>query len=356
MPAGTVAASGAARPLPPARLSPDGHAFRFFSPSSFWNVPLAAGAALDPSSGAVLAAFEQEVLEEGPAHHLNVNTISYSVPIYTVPADQPTLRVRLEKGPGSSANPLQRAWRAVPLPADAQPARGSDKHLVVWQPSTDRMWEFWAFENTSAGPVARWGGAMRRVSQNKGVYDASAWRRVFVRRAAWQAETAGWGATGTSLPVVGGLITLEDLRRGRIEHALAMAVPNARADVWATPAHRTDGTSSEATALPEGARLRLDPSLDIAALHLPHFVQMLAEAAQRYGIVIRDKSANITFYAQDPIPTGTDPYVGRRGYFEGRCACGLLERFPWDHLQLLRMRLYTKAGPVPSARALDSQP
>jgi hypothetical protein len=265
------------------------------------------------------------------------------VPIYTVPAGQRTVKVTLEKGPGSATNPLQRAWRSVPLPAHARAASGSDKHLVIWQPSTDRMWEFWAFENTLTGPVARWGGAMREVSRNKGVYDSSAWRRTLTGRAAWRAETGGWGATGTSLPVVGGLITLEDLRRGRIEHALAMAVPNARADVWATPAHRTDGTSAKASALPEGARLRLDPSLDIAALHLPHFVLMLAEAAQRYGIVVRDKSANITFYAQDPTPVGTDPYIGASGYFEGKCACRLLERFPWTHLQLLRMSLHETA-------------
>jgi hypothetical protein len=317
--------------------------FRFFSPSSFWNAPLPPNAPLDPNSDAVLGAFEREVSEEAPADHLNVNTVAYSVPIYTVPAGQRTVKVTLEKGPGSATNPLQRAWRSVPLPAHARAASGSDKHLVIWQPSTDRMWEFWAFENTLTGPVARWGGAMREVSRNKGVYDSSAWRRTLTGRAAWRAETGGWGATGTSLPVVGGLITLEDLRRGRIEHALAMAVPNARADVWATPAHRTDGTSAKASALPEGARLRLDPSLDIAALHLPHFVLMLAEAAQRYGIVVRDKSANITFYAQDPTPVGTDPYIGASGYFEGKCACRLLERFPWTHLQLLRMSLHETA-------------
>lgn len=205
------------------------------------------------------------------------------------------------------------------------------------------MWEFWAFEETPSGPTARWGGAMRRVSRNRGVYDASAWRRSLPSRAAWRQHTRAWGATGTSLPVVGGLITLEDLEKGRIEHALAMAIPNARAGVWAAPAHRSDGTSSEATSLPEGARLRLDPSLDLAPLHLPRFVGLLAEAAQRYGIVVRDKSANVTFYAQDPTPTGADPYVGPSGYFEGKCVCRLLESFPWAHLELVRMHLHARA-------------
>ena len=48
----------------------------------------------------------------------------------------------------------------------------------------------------------------------------------------------------------------------------------------------------------------------------------MAEAAQRYGIVLRDKSSNITFYGQDPTPTGTNPYAGPTGYWEGSYFAG----------------------------------
>jgi hypothetical protein len=332
------------------RRRPASASFRFFAPSSFWNAPLPTDAPLDPTSPTLIAAFAQEAADEAPEDRLNVNTTAYSVPIYTVPSNQARVRVRLDKGPGSASNPLQRAWRAVPLPADAQPAKGTDKHLVVWQPSTDEMWEFWAFEDTATGPLAKWGGAMRRVSHNPGVYDASAWRRTLVGRRAWRADTRAWGATGTSLPAVGGLITLEDLEKGKIEHALAMAVPNARAGQWASPAHRADGTSTEPTSLPEGAHLRLDPHLDLESLHLGHFVYMLAEAAQRYGIVIRDRSPNIVLYAQDPTPTATNPYTAPSGYFEGKCACKLLTTFPWSDLQVLKMTLHSRRGPRGSSR------
>jgi hypothetical protein len=336
----------AKRPIPGGALSSRkrSSSFRFFSRTSVWNAPLAQDAALDPGSGALIGAFEQEVLMEGPNNRLNVNTTAYSIPIYTVPAGQPTVRVRLDKGAGSSRNPLQGAWRAVPLPPGAQPAKGSDKHLVVWQPSTDRMWEFWAFENTASGPVAQWGGAMHKVSKNPGVYNLLAWRRTTGSRKAWEKNVGSWGATATSLPAVGGLITLEDLQRGRIDHALAMAIPNARANEWTSPAHRTDGTSPLPSSLPEGAHLRLDPRLDLASLGLPHLILMMAEAAQRYGIIIRDKSASITFYAQDPTPTGANPYTGPAGYFEGKCVCKLLTAFPWSHLELLKMKLHSRPG------------
>ena len=67
---------------------------------------------------------------------------------------------------------------------------------------------------------------------------------------------------------------------------------------------------------------------------------MIAEAAQRYGIIVRDHTANVTFYAQDPVPTGTEPYAGPHGYFEGKTPAQLLASFPWSHLQLLKMKLH----------------
>ena len=303
--------------------------FRFFSPTSFFNESVSASAPLDPNSAGIVGALNKVVSIEGPKKGLNINTTAYSVPIYTVPAGQPTVKVTVNK-PNASGYPLQKAWSAVPLPPAAQPAKGTDKTLVVWQPSTDKIWEFWRFERTVAGPSAVWGGAMERVSTSAGVYG---WN-------SWPESKPQWGSSASSMSIAGGLITLEDLERGKIDHALSMAVPGTRATVYASPAQRTDGTSTEPTSLPEGAHLRLDPKLNLATLHLPHLVLMMAEAAQRYGIFVRDESANVTFYAQDPTPTGTNPYTGPHGYFEGRCQCQLLTEFPWSHLQLLKMELH----------------
>jgi hypothetical protein len=266
----------------------------------------------------------EEQAKKGPW----INTTAWSVPIYTVPADQPEVKVTLVNASPTIA--LQSAWDTVPLPADAQPAAGADKHLVVWQPSTDRLWEFWHLEQTPIGWQAASGGAMEKVSSNPGFYDHKAWRGA----KPW------WGASGSSLSLAGGLITLEDLEQGQINHALAMAIPNVRAGVFASPAERTDGESTEPLSLPEGAHLRLDPSLNLESLHLPRLTLMMAEAAQRYGIIIRDKASNVAFYAQDPIPTGTEPYSGPHGYYEGKFPEHILAAFPWSHLQLLKMDLH----------------
>jgi hypothetical protein len=49
----------------------------------------------------------------------------------------------------------------------------------------------------------------------------------------------------------------------------------------------------------------------------------------------------VTFQAQDPTPTGTNPYAGPNGYFEGKYPRELLASFPWSHLELLNMNLHT---------------
>jgi hypothetical protein len=214
----------------------------------------------------------------------------------------------------------------VPIPEYARPAAGDDRHIVVYQPATDTMWEFWTAHRRGHGWQVGWGGVIHRVSRSPGHVDAI--------------ESVETGATATSLPLVGGLITLRDLRRRSIDHALAMAIPDSRAAVWSRPARRTDGGNASPDAIPAGARFRLDPSVDIDALKLPPFTAMMAKAAQRYGILVRDTSPVVTFYAQDPTPTGENPWAP--AFASGLPE--LLRRFPWDRLQVVRTQLWTYSG------------
>ncbi len=306
-----------------------GEPFRFFSPSSFWNLPLAATAPIAPNSSEMISTLlaEVEALEQsgrGPW----INTTSWSVPIYTVSARQPTVRVDLDSAPRSRA--LQRAWNAVPLPTNAQPAGGTDAQLVVWQPSTDRLWEFWRLVRRGGKWYATWGGAIRHVSRSSGVYS----------RDAWPGAQPWWGASASSLSIAGGVITLEDVERGQINHVVALSISNVREGVYASPARRDDGQSTNPASLPEGARLRLNPNVNLAALHLPRLTLMIAEAAQRYGIVVRDRSEGVAFFAQDPVSTGSEPFTGPGGYFEGKYPNQLLASFPWSDLEVLSLDLH----------------
>ena len=304
---------------------------QLFSPTSFWNRRLAADRATDPSSAALVAALAAEVAAEQQADSGPwFATSETSTPLYRVKRSQRPVRVELDATGIRGEKALQRAFARVPIPPKAKPAAGPDGHMTIWQPSTDKLWEFWHARRGPDGWHADWGGAIRRVSESRGYYTP----------AAWPGATHNWGATASSLPVIGGTILARDLRAGRINHALALTVPAARAGTFAWPAQRTDGYGP-ATTLPEGARLRLDPQLNLRELKLPRLTRMIATAAQRYGLVVRDQTGQgIALFGEDRTPQRDDPF---RRYLSNRTPAELLGAFPWDRLQVLRMRLCTSA-------------
>jgi hypothetical protein len=288
-----------------------------FAPDSVWNAPLAVNAALDPSSASRVAELRRQLTLAAPW----INTTAYSTPVYRVAPNQPTVRVTLD----ANSTALQRALEAVPLPADARPADGSDQHLVVWQPATDTMWEFFGLRRVDGAWHTRWGGRMTGVSRSPGFFSG---------------DQSNWGATATSLPLLGGLVTLDDLARGSIDHALAMGIPQAQRGSWAWPAQRTDGGYD--THILEGARFRLDPTVNVDQMALAPLVRMLAKAAQRYGILVRDQSGAIVFYGEDPSPTGTNPWAS---WFGTASRADLMRQFPWQYLQALSSTTSTAVRP-----------
>jgi hypothetical protein len=301
-----------------------------FAPASVWNAPIPADAPVDPNSAYLVQSLTAEIArEEAAGIGPWIQTTDSSTPLYTVPRDQPTIPVRLPVQSGRFVA-LQRALLHVPIPANATPAAGSDRHMTIYQPATDRMWDLWEAAKLPDGWHAAWGGAIDHVSRFPGYYTAGA----------WPGATSQWGATASSFPVIGGTILVRELRRGRIDHALAMDVPDTRAGVFAWPAQRTDGTGGEDT-LPEGARLRIDPRVHLGSLGLPPATLVLARAAQRYGIIVRDRTTHATaFYAQDPTPRRYDPYAE---LFGGESPGALMAAFPWTDLQVMRMSICSTA-------------
>ncbi len=310
-PAPTATASP--EPSPSATPTPDP---RPFAPTSFLNAPLAADAPLDPMSNAYVDRLQHLLGDYEPY----VNTTRYSTPVYTVPYDQPTVRVQVD--PPNAA--LQAAFEAVPIPGGAVPAAGTDGNIVVWQPSTDTMWEFWRAQKLVDGWHAVWGGRMRNVSTNPGHY----------------VNPSNWGATATSIPLLGGLMRISELKAGSIDHALAICLPEVRAKAFSWPAQRSDGKSTDPGSIPEGARFRVDPDLDLDTLTMSPIVRQMAEAVQRYGMVVRDRGGAVAFYGEDPTPTGGNPYAGPNGFFGGRYINQALRaEFPWEHLQVLETQM-----------------
>ena len=312
----------------PVRLDPP-DCGRFFAATAVWNTPLSPGVPLDPDSASVTGTLVQEVRSRaGGVEPPTINTNAYTPPIYTVGADQARVAVKLDRPPGY--NPaLAAAFASVPVPPWARPSAGSDSEMVVWQPSTDTEWEFFAAHRALDGWHASWGGRIEHVSRDGGYFAA---------------PHANWGATASSLSLAGGLITPRELATGEIDHALAIGVPMTRSRQWALPAQRSDGSSTNPHSVPEGARFRLDPSLDIASLHLTPPIAAIARAAQRYGLIVRDQSSAVVLYAQNTESLMGDPYLAA---FGPAGPSALLETFPWSRLELVQMQLEGPGPPPP---------
>jgi hypothetical protein len=283
---------------------------RFFAPGSVWNRPLPGDTPVAANSSALVARLQKQVKTAGPW----IATTNFSVPIARAGRHQRRVKVTLD----TSYGPLQKDFASVPVPKGARPAPGGDHHLVVWQPSTNTMWEFWLMQRKPDGWHARWGAKIRNVSRSAGI------------------NPSPTGATASGLPLVGGLMTLPELRRGRIDHALAVALPSTRSGVAAWPATRTDGQDPSPTAIPEGTRFRLDPSVNVGSLGLSRTGEAIARAAQRYGIIVRDKAGAVVFYGQEPPRSNPRAY---HAVFRGAFPNQILSKFPWDRLQVVRSRV-----------------
>lgn len=313
-----IATGGSPKPSSPQRSCRQvGNSESPFACTSVWNARLSPDAPLSPRSSQYAAQLLSQVKEYGGW----INTYSYSVPVYTVPREQARVPVTLDtSGPGSADELAQAFKQGVPLPPGAKAATGTDQHMVVWQPSTNTLWEFWHARRIDGIWHARWGGKMTNVSSSPGYFS----------------DPHDWGATATSLPLLGGLIGIRELQSGHIDHALALALPHTAAGVVAFPAQRSDGDERASGAIPEGTRFRLNARLDIAALHLPPVVRILAEAVQRYGMIVRDHAGAVALFGQDPTPLGKNPYYGAHGLFDGLSPATIMRDFPWKYVQAVR--------------------
>jgi hypothetical protein len=286
-----------------------------FSATGPWRTQLSADAPLDPNSGAIVSNVVSMVHQYYGSAALN--TSSYSAPIYTVSASQPTVNMSWNNCQNKSweAPAFAAALQNVPIPADAVPSQGTDAEMVIWQPSSDTEWEFWVTSQTDGTWSACWGGMIQDVSQNPGIF------------------ANGLGATGSGLPLLGGLIRVADLRSGAINHAINLELPVTRAGAFSWPAQRTDGQSSNASEPAEGERFRLPASLNLSQFNLSPGELMIARAMQNYGLIVTDTSGAVTLQGEDPRPYevngASNPYDA---YFSGS-GSQWLAGLPWQDLQ-----------------------
>jgi len=206
-----------------------------------------------------------------------IGVAGWTYPIFYADESTPTYDITFTES-YSEDNVLN----GVPIPDNAVPDPQGDGHMVIIDKSANTEYDFWMAKRTGDGWTAGWGNKISLSGD--GVYPH------------------GLSARGSGFAASEGLVWPEEISAGRIEHALFFSIDDkyVKGGGPVSPASESDGVSTETFAIPEGARLQLDPSIDLSTLDLLPYELTIATAMQEFGIILGDRGGGIQFYAARP--------------------------------------------------------
>ncbi len=257
-----TALSAAGRPLPGAPQCP------LFPADNHWNLrvdrlPVHANSdAIVRSIGLdehVHADFGSGLWEGGPI----------GIPYATVSRGQPKLPVDFEYSSESDGRryPLPRR-----VPVEGGRASDGDRHVIVVDRSRCRLYELFAAYPQDDG--RRWSagsGAIWNLRSNR------------MRPRGWtSADAAG-------LPILPGLARYDEVRRGRIDHALRFTASRTRR-AFVYPARHFASELTDPNLPAMGQRLRLRRGFDIS--RFPRQSRVVLRALRRYGMILADNGSS----------------------------------------------------------------
>jgi hypothetical protein len=189
-----------------------------------------------------------------------------------IPYDVVTRRTKRSRVGFDYADESDRVRYPIPgrVHIEGGPAADGDRHALLVDRSRCKLYELYALRRENgrwtAGSGATW-----------------SLRKPRLRPAGWtSADAAG-------LPILPLLARYQEVRRGRITHALRMTVSETRR-AFVFPA-RHFASSSTDPALPRmGERLRLKASVSLAGL--PRQARVVARAMQEYGLIVADNGSD----------------------------------------------------------------
>ena len=200
----------------------------------------------------------------------------YGIPFNVVTSRTPTSRVSFQYRSESDPGPY-------PIPAHPKIEQGSDRHLILVNRDTCRLYELYA----AARVGTRWtagSGAIWNLASNA------------LRPAGWtSADAAG-------LPILPGLVRYDEVARGAILHALRFTAPVTRR-AFIYPARHQAGSTDSPSAPPMGLRIRLKSSVSLAGFS-PQ-VRVILVALRDYGMILADNGSPL-YVSGVPDPRWND--------------------------------------------------
>lgn len=293
-----IALLGGAADVTPATADP------FARTSSFRQV-IAPDAEVQPNSSTIV----DRLAGEGK---VVANLNDFGVPIFTARADTPTYLVTCTV---KRWGVCPFAGLRVPVPSQARAQSGSDGAMVVIDEAAGKIYEFWQASRTATG----WQTSFGAINDLYG---------------------SGWGgaSTGSGASRLAGVVRVDELRDGTIDHALSLQSDNVCQDRFVAPALKTDGDSLRADCVPMGTRLRLDPAFNVDTYPgLSAGERAVARALQTYGGVIMDKGSARLSISFELASDSTTDFVGNVYTCAGfQWDYHDINPIPWTRLQILK--------------------
>ena len=256
-----MARDGEGRPLPGARSCP------VFPASSQWNQPVDR-LPVHPRSDAMVRAIGRSDNAHADFGSGRWDGGPIGIPYVVVGRDQPRVPVSFDYADESDRG-------RYPIPRDA-PIEGGrradgDRHVIVVDRARCVLHEIYAAHPVDGGKRWRAGSGAR--------WDLRSHR---LRPRGWtSADAAG-------LPILPGLARIDEVRRGRIDHALRISVPRTRrAFVYPARHFASDLTDPNLPAM--GQRVRLKRRFDIS--RFPPQSRVVLRALKRYGALVADNGS-----------------------------------------------------------------
>jgi hypothetical protein len=159
---------------------------------------------------------------------------------------------------------------AYPIPKDVHIEGGGDRHAILVDRSSCRLYELYALQRTSSGWHAGSGATWNLRSNH-------------LRPAGWtSADAAG-------LPIFPGLARYDEVARGVIDHALRFTADRTRS-AYIYPARHDASSDNDPSLPPMGLRVRLKADVDISGF--PRQARIVLQALKTYGMILADNGSS----------------------------------------------------------------
>jgi hypothetical protein len=192
------------------------------------------------------------------------SNLDYGIPYIVVPGSHKKVPVEFTEYPEES-DP-----GPYPIPDDAPIEAGDDHHLLILDRGNALLYELYGAEKTDEGWKAS-SGAIFDLRSNK------------LRPQGWtSADAAG-------LSIFAGLVRFDEVKAGKINHALRFTVEKTQKG-YIFPATHYASDDDDPNLPPMGLRLRLKADFDISKYKGQACV--ILEALKRYGMIVADNGTS----------------------------------------------------------------